>query len=36
MQFVLTIPRAMDYFDLAADTTATKANAFRGTGTRFC
>ncbi len=32
----LTITRAMDYFDLAADHGGEVADAFRGTGTRFC
>jgi homoserine O-acetyltransferase len=32
----LTITRAMDYFDLAADHDGDLADAFRGTGTRFC
>ncbi|MEM8785326.1 MAG: homoserine O-acetyltransferase [Pseudomonadota bacterium] len=32
----LYITRAMDYFDLAADHGGQLANAFRGTGTRFC
>ncbi len=32
----LYITRAMDYFDLAADFDGALANAFRGTGTRFC
>jgi homoserine O-acetyltransferase len=31
----LTITRAMDYFDLAADCRGDLANAFRGTSTRF-
>ena len=31
----LTITRAMDYFDLAADYDGDVANAFRGTKTRF-
>jgi homoserine O-acetyltransferase/O-succinyltransferase len=31
----LTITRAMDYFDLAADFGCDLANAFRGTKTRF-
>ena len=32
----LTITRAMDYFDLAADHDGDLARAFRGTATRFC
>ncbi len=32
----LTITRAMDYFDLAAEHDGDLAAAFRGTGTRFC
>ncbi len=32
----LYITRAMDYFDLAADYDGKLADAFRGTGTRFC
>ena len=32
----LTITRAMDYFDLAADYGGVLAEAFRGTKTRFC
>ncbi len=32
----LTITRAMDYFDLAADHGGELDDAFRGTGTRFC
>jgi homoserine O-acetyltransferase len=32
----LYITRAMDYFDLAAEHGGVLANAFRGTGTRFC
>jgi homoserine O-acetyltransferase len=32
----LYLTRAMDYFDLAADYDGVVANAFRGTGTRFC
>ena len=32
----LTITRAMDYFDLAADYDGDVADAFRGTKTRFC
>ena len=32
----LTITRAMDYFDLAADHDGDLAQAFRGTATRFC
>jgi homoserine O-acetyltransferase len=32
----LTITRAMDYFDLAAEYGGDLAAAFRGTGTRFC
>ena len=32
----LTITRAMDYFDLAADHGGDLAEAFRGTATRFC
>ncbi len=32
----LTVTRAMDYFDLAADHDGDLANAFRGTPTRFC
>jgi homoserine O-acetyltransferase/O-succinyltransferase len=32
----LYLTRAMDYFDLAADYDGAVANAFKGTGTRFC
>ncbi len=32
----LTITRAMDYFDIAADHDGNLAAAFRGTRTRFC
>jgi homoserine O-acetyltransferase len=32
----LTITRAMDYFDLAAEHDGDLAAAFKGTGTRFC
>lgn len=32
----LYVTRAMDYFDLAADHNGVLANAFAGTGTRFC
>jgi homoserine O-acetyltransferase len=32
----LYVTRAMDYFDLAAEHGGVLANAFRGTGTRFC
>jgi homoserine O-acetyltransferase len=32
----LYITRAMDYFDLSADHGGNLANAFQGTGTRFC